>query len=96
MSKLEDKNRVKKPEAYSKLEREVVVDIYTYSYHQIKFILELADQKLISYTPDIRTADQIHRVLIYTRDNIESFLEVLKSLKLRSIKIRELGDERVE
>ena len=77
-------------------EKEKVIDIYSYSYHQIKLILELADQKLISYTPDIRTADQIHRVLIYTRDNIESFLEVLKSLKLRSIKIRELEDERVE
>ena len=77
-------------------EKEKVIDIYSYSYYQIKLILELADQKLISYTPDIRTADQIHRVLIYTRDNIESFLEVLKSLKLRSIKIRELGDERVE
>ena len=77
-------------------EKEKLIDIYSYTYHQIKLILELADQKLISYTPDIRTADQIHRVLIYTRDNIESFLEVLKSLKLRSIKIRELEDERVE
>lgn len=72
-----------------KVEKQAYLDIYAYDYPTIKDIAQKADS-LGADNVDVRTADQIHRVIVSTKDDevLRKTREFAEKRSLRSLVVR--------